>query len=81
MAGVNASYGLRQDILFGVPEGSILALLLFNIFLVGLFFTIKNKEIANHPHGSTAYPVSDNIDDWIASLEKFSKDLLKCLDN
>ena len=70
-----------QDILFGVPQGSILGLLLFNIFLADLFFTLNNIEIANYADDTTPYSVSDDIDDLISSLEKSSKDLLKWFDD
>ena len=70
-----------QDILFGVPQGSILGPLLFNIFLADLFFTLNNTEIANYADDTTPYAVSDNIDDLISSLEKSSKDLLKWFDD
>ena len=70
-----------QDILFGVPQGSILGPLLFNIFLADLFFTLNNTEIANYADDTTPYAVSDNIDDLISSLERSSKDLLKWLDD
>ena len=77
---VNDSYSLWQDIQFGVPQGSILGLLLFNIFLADLFFTLNNTEIANYADDTTPYAVSDNIDDLISSLERSSKDLLKWFD-
>ena len=70
-----------QDILFGVPQGSILGPLLFNIFLADLFFTLNNTEIANYADDTTPYAVSDNIDDLISSLERSSKDLLKWFDD
>ena len=78
---VNNLYGLRQNILFGVPQGSILGLLLFNTFLTDLVFTSSNTEIANYIDNTTPYAVSDNIYGWLSSLEKSSKDLLKWFDD
>ena len=65
---VNDSYSLWQYILFGVPQGSILGPLLFNIILADLFFTLNNTEIANYADDTTPYAVSDNIDGLISSL-------------
>ena len=53
----------------------------FNIFLADLFFTSNNTETANYADDTMSYAVSDNIDDLIASLKKFSKDLLKWFDD
>ena len=78
---VNDSYSLWQDILSGVPQGSIVGALLFNIFLADLFFTLNNKEIANYADDTTPCAVSNNIDDLISCLENSSKDLLKWFDD
>ena len=77
---VNDSYGLWQDIFFAVPQGSTLGLLLFNIFLVDLFFYI-NKKISNYADDTKTYAVSDTTDDLIAFLKKSSKDLVKWFDD
>ena len=53
----------------------------FNILLGDLFFTLNHKEIANYADDFAPYAVSDDIDDLMASLEKYLKDLLKWFDD
>ena len=72
---------MRQDILFGVPQGSILGPLSFNRFLVDLFFTLNNTEIENYADDNAPYAVPGNIHDLVSYLEKSSKDLLKWFDD
>ena len=45
---VNNSYSTWFEILFGVPPGSILGSLFFNIFLADLFFILSETDIANY---------------------------------
>ena len=78
---VNDSYSLWQDVLFGVPQSSILGPVLFNIFLADLFFTLDNTEFTNYADDITPYAVSGNTDDLISFLEKSSKELLKWFDD
>ena len=49
-----------EEILFGVPQGSILGSLLFNIFLYGLFLFINDIEIASYVDDNTPYTVDKN---------------------
>ena len=41
---VNLSRSHLEDVLFGVPQGSIIEPLLFNIFLFDLFFIMNNTD-------------------------------------
>ena len=58
----------------GVPQGSIL---LFNNFLIDLFFIIEDTDIASYANDNTPYVIADNIDLIIKSLEEASEILFK----
>ena len=70
-----------MEIIFGVSQGSILGLLLFDIFLADLFFVINYIDIANYADDNTPYAIADNIDDIIKSLEEASTALFQWFDN
>ena len=72
---INNSYSTWVEIVFGVPQGSLLGPLLFNIFLTDLFFIANNMDIANYADENTPYAAANDIDSLIASLEEASKSL------
>ena len=65
---VNSNFRMWNEIISGVPQGSILCPLFFNIFLNDLFFFVENSELSNYADGSTLY--SSGID-----LEKVKQTL------
>ena len=77
---VNNSYSTWFVIPFGLPQGSILGSLLFNIFLTDLFFILNNTDIANYADGSTPYTSSNGVNGLIKSLEEASKELFEWFD-
>ena len=66
---IENTYSTWLDIIFGVPQGSILRPLLFNVFLADLFFTVNDIDIASYADGNTPYMIADNVNDLITSLE------------
>ena len=58
---VNNSYSTWFEILFGVPQDSILGPLLFNIFFVDLFFILSEIDIANYADDNTPYTSSNDV--------------------
>ena len=63
-----------MEIIFGVPQGSIL---LSNIFLIDLFFIIEDTDIASYANDNTPYFSVDNIDGVITFLEEAPSILFK----
>ena len=57
------------EVLFGVPQGSILGPILFNIFLNDLFSFIQETEICNFADDNTLYACDSTIENVISRLE------------
>ena len=70
---IDNTYSPWQDILYAVPQGSILGPLLFNIDLCDLFLTMNNEDIANYADDNTPYVSGKNIDEVVRFLEESSR--------
>ena len=66
---VNLSYSPWEEILFVVPQGSIIGPLLFNIFLCDPFFIMNETDFASYADDNTSYRTANTIDEVIQSLE------------
>ena len=52
---INSSYSSFAEILFGVPQGSILGPLLFNAYICDLFYDIDDLDFASFANDNTPY--------------------------
>ena len=74
---VNGTCSSWRDVNYGVPQGSILGPLLFNIFINDIFLFMKDAKIANYADDNTAYSVGKSIHDLLAKLENETSVILE----
>ena len=70
-----------KNIEFGVPQGSILGPLLFNIHLRDLFYFLEDLDIASYADDTTIYTVKENKESVINALEASSLPLFTWFNN
>ena len=78
---INSSYNAFAEILFGVPQGSILGPLLFNICICDLFLKDSDIDIAYYADDNIPYTCSSDLDSIIFKLQKNTERIFRWFHN
>ena len=78
---ISSSFSSYLDIFQGVPQGSILGPLLFNLFLCDLFLFVEEADIMSYADDNTPFVCSENIDVTLEKLEELGKTLFEWFSN
>ena len=78
---INNAFSDWTDLHFGVPQGSILGPILFNIFLCDLFLFLPNVDVASYADDNTPYSAGNTVDEVLCSLQNSSKSMFDWFEN
>ena len=66
---INKSFSSWAELVQGVPQGSVLGPLLFNIYLNDLFYLAESTEVCNFADDTTFFACDKDLKTLISTLE------------
>ena len=78
---INGSFSTYKQLSLGVPQGSVLGPLFFNIYINDLLLSIQDTDICNYADDTTIYVCDSNLDNVIARLENDSSIIIQWFAN
>ena len=72
---VNGSFSSWKEVKLGVPQGSVLGLLLFTIFINDIFLLLNETEICNYADDTTIYCSHQELQEVTIILENDTANL------
>ena len=70
---INNSFSRKSEIKYGVPQGSVLGPLLFNIDLTDLLLECEDDNISSYADDNTPYSCAQDISSVISELQRITK--------
>ena len=74
---INGAYSTRRETNLGVPQGSVLGSLIFNIFIADIFYLMSGSNICNYADDTILYSCDREVKNVITKLELSANYLAK----